>query len=60
MQEFNRRLTEVRIRTMKGTLKGSDEYYLLKHQNHLLGIKPNAKRGLKIQIHIRRRRKIFG
>ncbi|UNT95022.1 hypothetical protein KWG62_06490 [Allobaculum mucilyticum] len=22
MQEFNRRLTEVRIRTMKGTLKG--------------------------------------
>lgn len=47
MQEFNRRLTEVRIRTMKGTLKGSDEYYLLKHQNHLLGIKPNAKKRIK-------------
>lgn len=44
MQEFNRRLTEVRVRTMKGTQKGSDEYYLLKHQNHLLGLRPDAKK----------------
>lgn len=44
MQDFTGRLREVRVRTMKGTIKESDEYYLLKHQNHLLGIRPDAKK----------------
>ena len=43
MQEFTRKLRDVRVRVMKGSQIGSDEYYLLKHQNHLLGIRPDAK-----------------
>lgn len=44
MQDFTRQFDRVRIRVMKGTRTDSDEYYLLKKQNHLLAIKPDAKK----------------
>ncbi|MCF0246941.1 MAG: ISL3 family transposase [Ileibacterium sp.] len=42
LQEFTRRMTEVRIRVMKGYDKKSEGYYLLKHQYELLNIRPDA------------------
>lgn len=42
IQDYQRRLTAVRIRVMKGTHAGSDSYYLLKHQHQLLNIPPDA------------------
>lgn len=42
VQEYTKSLNRVRIRVMKGTRKGSPEYYLLKHQSELLGIRPDA------------------
>ena len=47
MQDFSRRLHAVRTRVMKGTTRGSDEYYLLKHQNHLLEIRPDSRKKVK-------------
>lgn len=47
MQEFMRKYSAVRIRVMKGTQYGSDEYYLLKHQFHLLNLPDDAKEGRK-------------
>lgn len=44
MQEFTRKMTAVRVRVMKGARSGSDEYYLLKKQNSLLNIRPDARR----------------
>lgn len=43
VQDFGRKLTAVRCRIMHGYSSGSDEYYLLKKQNHLLQIPPAAK-----------------
>lgn len=43
VQEFDRRMTKVRIAIMKQNYQGSDHYYLLKHWNHLLGIRPGTR-----------------
>lgn len=41
-QDFERRIQRVRSRLLQGHHRTSDEYYLLKHQNHLLDIRPDA------------------
>ena len=42
-QEYTRQMNKVKIRVMKGTRKGSSEYYLLKHQYELLSVRPDAR-----------------